>query len=145
MKKPRKDFPVRSNTDEEVQMSNGVTFSYNYSAKENKEVQEIRKKYLPQEESKLEELKRLDRCVQESGMMESLIVGIGGMLVFGLGMCLAMEVIGNSVILGILLGIVGAAGMFAAYPVYRKIFNKTKEKYTPRILELTAELTGEKN
>lgn len=126
-------------------MSKEVTFSYNYSAKENQEVQEIRKKYLPQEESKLEELKRLDRCVQESGMMESLIVGITGALVFGLGMCLAMDVIGNSIVLGVLLGLVGAVGMFAAYPVYRKIFDKTKAKFTPRILELTAELSGEKN
>lgn len=126
-------------------MSKEVTFSYNYSATENKEVQEIRKKYLPQEESKLEELKRLDRCVQESGMLESLVVGIIGALVFGLGMCLSMEVIGNSIVLGVLLGIVGAVGMFAAYPVYRKIFDKTKAKYAPRILELTAELTGEKN
>lgn len=126
-------------------MSKEVTFSYNYSAKENQEVQEIRKKYLPQEESKLEELKRLDRCVQESGMMESLIVGITGALVFGLGMCLAMDVIGNSIVLGVLLGLVGAVGMFAAYPVYRRVFNKTKTKYTPRILELTAALSGEKN
>ena len=126
-------------------MSNEVTFSYNYSARENREVQEIRKKYLPQEESKLEELKRLDRCVQESGVMESLIVGIVGMLVFGMGMCFAMGVIGNSMILGILLGLVGAVGMFAAYPVYRRVFNKTKEKYVPRILELTAELSGDKN
>ncbi len=125
-------------------MSNEVTFSYNYSARENREVQEIRKKYLPQEESKLEELKRLDRCVQESGMMESLIVGIAGALVFGLGMCFDMGVIGNSMLLGILLGLVGAVGIFAAYPVYRKIFFKTKAKYAPRILELTAELSGGK-
>lgn len=124
-------------------MNKEVTFSYNYSAKENKEVQEIRKRYLPQEESKLDELKRLDRCVQDSGVMESLIVGIGGMLLFGLGMCLAMEVIGNSVILGILLGLVGAVGMFAAYPVYRKIFSTAKAKYAPRILELTDELVSE--
>lgn len=126
-----------------MQMNKEVTFSYNYSAKENKEVQEIRKRYLPQEESKLDELKRLDRCVQDSGVMESLIVGIGGMLLFGLGMCLAMEVIGNSVILGILLGLVGAVGMFAAYPVYRKIFSTAKAKYAPRILELTDELVSE--
>ena len=36
------------------------TFSYNYSATRNKEVESIRKKYLPHEESKLETLKRLD-------------------------------------------------------------------------------------
>ena len=36
-------------------MNQENTFSYEYSAKENKEIQEIRKKYLPQSESKLED------------------------------------------------------------------------------------------
>lgn len=123
------------------------TFSYKYSAKENAEVQAIRKKYLPKRESKLEELKRLDETVQASGMVESLCAGIGGALIFGLGLCLAMQVIGSGLvmmIIGVLIGIVGMAGMLVAYPVYRKVFSATKEKYAPRILELTAELTGEK-
>ena len=122
-------------------------FTYSYSAKENAEVQAIRKKYLPKSESKLEELKRLDEVVQASGMIESLCAGIGGLLIFGLGMCLAMQVIGRGIImmvLGVLIGIAGMVGMLVAYPVYRKIFKRTKEKYAPRILELTAELTGEK-
>lgn len=122
---------------------NENAFSYTYSAKENQEVLSIRKKYLPQEETKLEELKRLDRTVQNSGVMEALIVGIGGCLIFGLGLCLAMEVIGHLAWLGILLGLVGAVGMLAAFPVYRKFFNKTKAQYSPRILELAAELSGQ--
>ena len=123
------------------------TFSYKYSAKENAEVQAIRKKYRPKSESKLEELKRLDETVQAPGMVESLCAGIGGALIFGLGLCLAMQVIGSGLvmmIIGVLIGIVGMAGMLVAYPVYRKVFSATKEKYAPRILELTAELTGEK-
>ena len=129
-------------------MNQDTTFIYRYSAKENKEVQEIRQKYLPREESKFEELKRLDYTVQNSGMMESLCAGIGGALVFGLGMCLAMQVIGSGVILialGVLLGIIGMGGMLAAYPVYRKVFDKTKQKLAPRILELTAELSKTSN
>lgn len=127
-------------------MNQDTTFSYRYSAKENSEVQEIRKKYLPQNETKLEELKRLDKVVQNSGMMESLCVGVGGLLVFGLGLCLAMHVIGSgllSIVFGVLLGVLGIVAMFMAYPVYRMFFNKSKEKYTPRILELTEELSGE--
>lgn len=122
---------------------NQETFIYSYSAKENREIQEIRSKYLPREESKLDELKRLDSTVQSSGMIESLCLGIGGALIFGLGLCLAMQVIGEGVIaiaLGVLLGIIGTAGMIVAYPIYRKIFNRTKAKLAPRILELTAEL-----
>ena len=121
---------------------NETTFQYTYSAQENQEVLNIRKKYLPQEESKLDELKRLDNLVQMSGIMEALIVGVGGAMVFGLGMCLSLEVIGHMVWLGVLLGLVGTVGMLFAYPVHRKCFKRAKEQYTPRILELTAELTG---
>ena len=128
-------------------MNQENTFSYKYSAKENQEVQEIRKKYLPQSESKLDELKRLDEYVQNSGVLESLCVGISSSLIFGLGMCLTMQVIGNGAlmkVLGVLVGIVGIVGILAAHPVYRSIFSKTKAKYTPKILELTEELSNEK-
>lgn len=123
-------------------MNNENTFTYTYSAKENQEVLSIRKKYLPQEETKLEELKRLDHLVQSSGVPEALCAGIGGTLIFGLGMCLAMEVIGQMIWLGVVLGLVGMAGILFAYPVYRKFFAKAKEKYAPRILQLTEELSG---
>jgi len=126
-----------------IQMDHETTFIYNYSAKENKEVQEIRNKYLPREESKLEELKRLDYTVQNAGMIESLCAVIGGVLIFGLGLCLAMQVIGSGVfniVLGILLGIVGMIGMIIAYPIYRKMVQKAKAEYAPRILQLTDEL-----
>ena len=102
---------------------NQETFIYSYSAKENKEIQEIRNKYLPREESKLDELKRLDSTVQNSGMIEALCLGIGGALIFGLGLCLAMQVIAVGEIfrmIGILIGIPGIALMILAYPVHRK-------------------------
>ena len=120
---------------------NENAFSYTYSTTCNQEVLNIRKKYLPKEETKLEELKRLDSLVQNSGIMESLSFGVSGCLMFGLGLCFAMEVIGNVMWLGILLGLVGMAGMLTAYPIYRKCFAAAKAQYAPRILELTAELT----
>jgi len=119
----------------------GTTFTYKYSAAENKEVQEIRKKYLPQEENKLEELRRLDNMVQNSGVMSSLIVGIAGFLLFGTSACMIAEVIGGGLVLGILLAIPSVAALLAAYPVYRKVAEKTKEKHTPRILQLIGELS----
>ena len=128
-------------------MNQENTFSYKYSAKENQEIEEIRKKYLPQSESKLDELKRLDGYVQNSGVLESLCVGISSSLIFGLGMCLTIQIIGNGawmIALGVLFSIVGMVGMLAAYPVYRSVFSKTKAKYTPKILELTAELSSER-
>ena len=122
--------------------NNENTFSYTYSAKENQEVLNIRKKYMLQQDSKLEELKRLDAMVQNSGVMESLITGIGGALVFGVGFCLTMKVIGNAVWLGVILGLIGTVGIIFAYPVYRKYFAKAKARYGPQILRLTEELSG---
>lgn len=118
-------------------------FSYTYSALENQEVLHIRSKYLPKEESKFDELKRLDQLVQRSGIAQSLCVGVISCLIFGLGMCLSMKVLGNAFWLGILLGLVGATGMLAAFPVYQKCFKRAKAQHAPRILQLTAEITGE--
>ena len=122
---------------------NEKAFSYTYSATCNQEVLNIRKKYLPREETKLEELKRLDSLVQNSGVTESLCAGMVGCLIFGLGLCLAMEVIGQMIWLGVILGFIGAVGMLVAFPVYRRFFNKAKAQHTPRILELAAELSGQ--
>lgn len=124
-------------------MSSELAFQYNYSAVQSKEAQMIRDKYLPKEESALDELKRLDRAVDNAGVIPSLIVGILSCLVFGLGMSFGLGAIGNSMVLGVLFGIVGAVGMILAYPVYRHSTNKAKEKYQPRILELAAQLCGE--
>ena len=72
--------------------------------------------------------------------MESLVLGVGGCLVFGLGFCFAMGVIGNTMWLGILLGLIGAVGMIFTYPINRKCYNKAKEEYAPRSLELAGAL-----
>jgi len=122
---------------------NENAFSYTYSAQENQEVLNIRKKYLPQEETKLEELKRLDRTVQNSGVVAALTLGIGSCLVFGVGMCFGLGVLGSAIWPCVPLGLIGAVGMLFAYPVYQKLFNKKKQQYTPRILELSAQLTNE--
>lgn len=122
-------------------MDNNSTFHYTYSAPQNQEVQAIRQKYMPKTESKLDELKRLDHTVQTSGMAESLSVGILGCLIFGLGLCFAIKAIGNSMVLGVILGIVGAAIMIPAYPVYRRVSGNVKEKLTPRILQLANEIS----
>lgn len=123
-------------------MENSSAFTYNYSASANKEVLEIRKRYMPREESKLDELKRLDGSVQSAGVMEALVVGVLGCLVFGMAMCMGLDVMGGGMALAILLGIAGAAGMIAAWPIHRIRAEKAKRELTPRILKLADELSG---
>ena len=116
------------------------TFRYNYSAARNKEVESIRRKYMPHEESKHEKLKRLDYRVQMAGMIESLCFGIIGALVFGIGMCFFLDVFAGEVWLTALLMVLGAVVMIPAYPIYRRIARRTKAELTPEILSLSEEI-----
>jgi len=120
-------------------------FSYTYSAGVKKEVLEIRSRYLPKEESKIDELRRLDRKVQNSGVIDALCVGVTGFLLFGLGVCMSVKVIGESVILGVILGLIGSLGLIFAYPIYRTALARTRKKLVPRIIELSTELSGNSN
>ena len=119
-------------------------FTYNYSAVRNKEVESIRRKYLPEEESKLETLKQLDYKVQSAGMIESLCIGIIGALVFGVGMCFFLEVFAGATWITVLFMIIGTLLMIPAYPIYRKIARKTKAELTPEILRLSEEIMNSK-
>ena len=120
-------------------MENG-TFNYNYSAVRNKEVENIRKKYMPHEESKLDALKRLDSKVQGAGVIEALSLGIIGALVFGVGLCFGLDVLSGADWLTVALAIFGAALMLPAFPVYKLISRKTRDKLTPDILRLSDEI-----
>ena len=116
------------------------TFSYNYSATRNKEVESIKKKYLPHEESKLETLKRLDYRVQMAGTIESLCIGIVGALIFGIGMCFGLDVFAGADWLAVLFCVFGSIIMIPAYPIYKTIANKTRTKLSPEILRLSEEI-----
>lgn len=120
-----------------------TTFHYTYSAARTEEVEAIRKKYLPREENKLETLKKLDSRVQNAGMIESLSIGILGALVFGVGMCFFLNVFAGAAWITALFMTVGALLMLPAYPIYKRISRKTREKLTPEILRLSEEIVKE--
>ena len=117
-----------------------TTFNYTYSAVRNKEVESIRNKYMPREESKLERLKKLDLRVQMAGTIESLCFGIVGALVFGIGMCFFLDVFAGAAWLTAILMICGTLLMIPAYPIYRRIARKTRAELTPEILRLSEEI-----
>lgn len=121
-------------------MENENRFEFTYSAKEQEEVRRIREKYVPAEQNKLEQLRRLDAGVTRKGTVVSLIAGVLGCLIFGTGLSCCL-VWGDTLFLpGVLIGIAGIIGMIAAYPLYARITAKEKERVTPEILRLTEEL-----
>ena len=121
-------------------MENKMQFEYTYSAKQQSEVEAIRRKYLPKEEDKMETLRKLDRKAESVGQAVSLAIGIVGSLLLGIGMCCTM-VWGESLfVLGIIIGIIGMIVAGIAYPVYKKVMQKKRAELAPQIIALTEEL-----
>jgi len=116
------------------------TFNYTYSAKQQEEIKQIRSKYMPKEEDKMERLRKLDRSVTMKGTMYSIMVGVIGTLILGAGMSLALLWGDTLFVLGIIVGIIGLAVLAVAYPLFQKITKQEREKIAPEIIKLTEEL-----
>lgn len=121
-------------------MENNNVFEESYSQKMQEEVKQIREHYIPKEENKMDQLRKLDQSVTKPGMIAALILGIAGSLIMGVGMCCVM-VWGNTLFaVGIVVGIIGMVILGAAYPMYVKLTEKEREKLAPQILALADEL-----
>ena len=90
---------------------NEETFEYRYSAKQQEEIEAIRRKYLPKEEDKMEQLRQMDKRVSRKGTIISIISGVIGIVMIAL-----------------------------AYPLYERITKKERKKIAPLILKLADEL-----
>ena len=121
------------------------SFEYTYSPQRQREIEEIRKAYLPKEEDKMTELRRLHAIPTQKAQTLSLTVGIIGMLLLGTGMSLCMTELGAALgsfamVLGILVGLAGMVLIAMAYPLYTRTLCREREKIAPEILRLTDEL-----
>lgn len=103
-------------------------------------VEKIRHQYTGREESKLEELKKLDAKVKRPAKIFAYVFGILGALILGTGMCLAMKIIGDLMPLGIIVGVVGIAMVSINYILYKAIVAAGKKKYSAQILSMSDEL-----
>ena len=126
-------------------MDEHKVFEFSYSAKQQEEIDAIKKKYLPKEKAAkgadtLENLRRLDQKVELTATVWSIVVGLIGTLIFGGGMSMVMVYEASLFAPGIVVGLIGMAGIAAALPVYRVVLKKEREKAAPRVLELTEEL-----
>ena len=116
------------------------TFEYTYSAREQAKIREIRSRYAPREESKLEQLQRLDATVTQKATVVALILGVLGALILGTGMSCCLVWAGGWFIPGIVIGVLGMAMAAAAYPAYCRVLEKERARVAPEILRLTDEL-----
>lgn len=129
-------------------MNTDSSFKYTYSAKEQDEIKRIRQKYQTQEDDGISRLRRLDAKVTSKATAMSLVIGIVGVLVMGTGMSLVMTDLGTilgmaetaGMIIGIFVGVVGILLVALAFPIYKKVIKKEREKIAPEILRLTEAL-----
>ena len=121
------------------------SFEYTYSAQRQREVEEIRKKYLPKEEDKMEQLRKLHRIPTQKAQSASIAVGVTGALILGTGMSLCMTelgaVLGNlAMVMGVIIGLAGIILVALAYPIYNRTLKQERERIAPEILRMSDEL-----
>jgi hypothetical protein len=125
-------------------------FTYTYSAKEQAELKRIRDKYTAptDTEDKMARLRRLDASVTNTAQAIAIACGTIGTLILGFAMSLIMTDLAHglgipensAMIIGILVGIVGAIFAILAYPIYNAIAKSKRKELAPEIIRLTDEL-----
>ena len=120
-------------------------FEYTYSAQRQKEVEEIRKAYLPKEEDKMEQLRKLHALPARKAQTAAITLGVIGALILGTGMSLCMTELGAALghlamVIGILIGVLGLIMVALAYPLFNYVLKKERKRIAPEILRLSDEL-----
>lgn len=111
-------------------------------------VQKIRTQYTEKENTQLDALKALDKKVKKPANVFAYTFGTIGALVLGSGMSLAMNVIEpgtyafitigeNTMLPGIITGLVGIAMVCVNYPIYKSILGSRRKKYADHIIALS--------
>ena len=107
--------------------------------------EQLANEYAPKDTSKVVALRKLDKKAKMPATVFTYTLGIVSALVFGIGMCLGMKVIGSgstaSFVSGIIIGIIGMIGMGVNLPLYRKLLEKGKQKYAFEIIQLAKEIS----
>ena len=127
-------------------MDNDRSFQFTYSAEQQEEIMAIRKKYLPKQEDKMEQLRKLHHSATQKANAWSIGVGIIGVFFLGTGMSLIMTDLGtilgiiNSFGYGLMVGLCGLILVASAYPIFNLVLKKERNRIAPEILKLTEEL-----
>ncbi len=105
----------------------------------------IANEYAVKDTRKVVQLKKLDAKAKRPAQIFGYTFGIVAALILGAGMCLSMKIIGDGsttmTVSGIIIGLIGIAGVSVNYPVYKKILESGKKKYAADILYLAKEIS----
>ena len=104
---------------------------------EQRTVEKIRAQYEAKEITEIDKLKQLDREVKRPVKVFSYTFGTVGSLVLGMGMCLALKVIGDLMVLGILIGLAGIGMVSTTKALHDKLLEKRKKQYSEKIFEMS--------
>lgn len=106
--------------------------------------EQLANEYAPKDTSKVVALRKLDARAKRPAEIFAYSFGVFAALLLGVGMCLSMKVIGSGTtamfILGVVIGLLGIAGVAVNYPIYKKLLARGKEKYAFEILQLAKEI-----
>ena len=106
-------------------------------------VRKIRTEYVEREATELDELRKLDAKVKRPANIFAYIFGSIGAIIMGAGMSLVMTEIGHMIgiketmIPGIIIGVIGMVMALINYPMYKRILGRRKKKYGAEILALS--------
>ena len=107
--------------------------------------EQLANEYAPKDTSKVVALRKLDAKAKLPATVFTYTLGVIASLILGVGMCLSMKVIVSGTtamfVLGIILGVIGIAGVSVNYPIYKKLLAKGKHKYAFEIMELAKEIS----
>ena len=109
-------------------------------------VNKIRTQYTEKQDTELDELCRLDSAVKRPAQVFAYVFGSISAIIMGAGMSLVMTDIGKSVgigdpmIPGIVIGIVGMIMAIINYPIFKRILSSRRKKYADKIMKLSEKI-----
>lgn len=108
--------------------------------------QKIRTQYMEKTPSELDALRELDAKVKRPANVFAYVFGSISAIIMGAGMSLVMTDIGailglgEAMIPGIAIGVVGMAMALLTHPIYKGILGSRKKKYSAEILALSEKI-----
>ena len=103
--------------------------------------------YSKKSASKVVALKKLDRRAKLPSLIFAYTFGVVCTLIAGFGMCLCLGALGDggaaAMAVGVGCGVLGFLGAAVNYPIYKRILQRSKDRFAGDILRLASEIAEE--